>query len=269
MVHWLTLNEDNSMSKKVLITGGSRGIGRGIALRLAKIGYDVAFTYQSSLEEALSLKDEILSLGQKCFFYQATLEEKDVPEIVTKQAISDLGGIDVLVCNAGKTKFTSIRSLDIDIIDFVYGLNYRSYLLCTKVAANYMIEQKIPGRILYISSTRGIRAYRNDAVYGSLKAALNRAVQSLAIELSDYGITVNSIAPGATSVRNNYSLEELQSGHISTLIPLGRKGKPDDVAGLVQYLVSDDAAYITGETIKVDGGLVLYGPNEDPNGGRF
>lgn len=257
------------MAKKAFITGASRGIGRGIALRLAKIGYDIAFTYNSEESEAESLKNEILNMGQRCFYYQASLQEKDVPEPITQQAIEDLGGIDVLVCNAGRTKFTSIRTLDTETIDFLYGLNYRSHLLCTKIAANYMIENQIEGRIIYIASTRGIRAYRNDAVYGSLKAALIRLVQSLAIELSDHNITVNSIAPGATAVRDNYSLEELQSGFISKLIPLKRKGKPDDIAGLVEYLISEDANYITGENIKVDGGLILYGPNEDPNGGQF
>jgi NAD(P)-dependent dehydrogenase (short-subunit alcohol dehydrogenase family) len=257
------------MARRAFITGGSRGIGRGIALRLAKNGYDIAFTYHSEVDEASSLKDEISKMGRNCFFYQASLQELEVPIRVTQQAIDDLGGIDVLICNAGKTKFTSILNLETETIDFVYGLNYRSYLLCTKTAANYMIKHQIPGRIIFISSTRGIRAYRNAAVYGSMKAALNRLVQSLAIELSDYGITVNSVAPGATSVRNNYALEELQSGYISTLVPMKRKGKPDDVAGLVEYLVSEDASYITGETIKVDGGLILYGPNEDPNGGKY
>jgi NAD(P)-dependent dehydrogenase (short-subunit alcohol dehydrogenase family) len=257
------------MAKKAFITGGSRGIGRGIALRLANAGYDIAFTYNSEREEAESLKQEIIQLGRQCYFYQASLQHTDVPEKVTEQAINDLGGIDVLVCNAGKTKFSSIKTLDIENIDFLYGLNYRSYLLCTKVASNYMVDHHIEGRIIFITSTRSFRAYRNDVVYGSLKAALNRAVQSIAIDLSDHNITVNAIAPGATAVRNNYSDEELRSGHISSLIPLKRKGKPDDVASLVQYLASDEASYITGETIKVDGGLILYGPNEDPKGGRY
>lgn len=257
------------MIKTAFITGASRGIGRGIALRLAKAGYDIAFTYHTKQEEADSLKEEILTLKQKCFYYQASFHENGVAEVITNKAIEDLGRLDVLVCNAGKTEFTSIRTLDTDVIDFIYQLNYRSYLLCTKIAANHMIEQNIQGRIIYISSTRGIRAYANDAIYGSLKAALNRAVQSLAIELAEHDITVNSVAPGATAVRGNYSKEELQKGHISTLIPLKRKGTPDDVANLVNYLVSNEASYITGETVRVDGGLILYGPNENPNGGMF
>lgn len=257
------------MNKTAFITGASRGIGKGIALRLAKEGYDIAFTYYTKQEEADELKDEIIAMNRKCFYYQASLQDKGVAEEVTSQAIKDLTRLDVLVCNAGKTEFTSIKTLEPDLIDFVYNLNYRSYLLCTKIAANHMIEQNIKGRIIYISSTRGIRAYANDVVYGSLKSALNRAVESLAIELAEHDITVNSVAPGATAVRGDYSEEELRQGHASKLIPLKRKGKPDDVGNLVNYLVSEEANYITGETIRVDGGLILYGPNENPKGGMF
>lgn len=257
------------MAKKALITGASRGIGRGIALRLSKLGYDVAFTYNTEQDEAISLQNEIIAMGSRCFFYQASLQNDGIAESITKQAIGDLGGLDVLICNAGKTNFTSIFTLEKSEIDFLYNLNYKSYLLCTKVAVNHMVEHHIPGRIIYISSTRSMRAYRKDAIYGSLKAALNRAVESLALELAAHQITINSVAPGATAVRNEYTLEALQSGYISSLVPLKRKGKPDDVAGLVAYLISDEASYITGETIKVDGGLILYGANEDPNGGLF
>lgn len=264
MAPWSIRERLVHMRKTAFITGASRGIGRGIAQRLAKEGYDIAFTYLEEEDEAISLKEEILELNQKCFYYQARLEEKETPKRITKQAIDDLGHLDVLVCNAGKTKFTSITTLKTDTIDFLYQLNFRSYLLCTKIAVNHMIEHKIKGRVIYISSTRGIRAYRNDVVYGSLKAALNRSVQSLAIELADHNITVNSIAPGATAVRNDYSNETLRKGHLSKLVPLKRRGKPDDMAGLVNYLISDEAEYITGETIRVDGGLILYGPDETP-----
>lgn len=257
------------MGKKAFITGGSRGIGRGIVLQLAQNGYDVAFTYHSAIDEAKSLQSEIHKLGQRCFFYQASLEQSNIPEMITAQAIHDLGGIDVLICNAGKTKFTSITTLNHETVDFLYNLDYKSYLLCTKTAVNHMIENGHGGRIIFITSTRGIRAYRNDAVYGSLKAALNRAVESLAIELAEHHITVNAVAPGATQVRGDYTDEQLRAGHLPSLIPLNRKGKPQDVSALVGYLVSDAAEYITGETIKVDGGLILYGPNENKEGGMY
>lgn len=250
------------MNKKAFITGASRGIGRGIALRLAHEGYNIAFTYYTEKEEAESLKREITARGAKCYYYQANLEASGVAETVTEKAIQDLGGLDALVCNAGKTEFTSIRTLEEKTVDFIYGLNYRSYLLSSKVAANHMIENGIQGRIVFITSTRGIRAYPNDAVYGSLKSALNRAAKSLALELADHQITVNAVAPGATKTRGSYDAESLKEGHISSLVPLKRRGSPADVAGLVGYLLSSEASYITGETLRVDGGLILYGPDE-------
>lgn len=257
------------MSKKAFITGASRGIGRGIAIKLASTGYDVAFTYHTEEADAISLKAEIESFGQKGFYYQASLEKSDVPTRVTEAAIKDMGGMDVLVCNAGKSRFSTLQALDPEVMEFMYGLNYRSYVLATKVAINHMIENHIPGRVIFISSSRGERAYRKDAIYGSLKAALNRMVQSLAIELAEHGITVNSVAPGATATRNNYTNDELKNSWASPLIPLGRIAKPEDIAGIVSYLISDDASYITGVTIRVDGGLILYGPNEERDGGLF
>lgn len=257
------------MAKKAIITGGSRGIGRGIVLDLAQHGYDIAFTYNSAKEDAIALKQEIEKIGQRCFFYQASFENPEVPQIITSQAIKDLGGVDLLVCNAGKTKFTYLKTLDLDILDFLYNLDYKSYILCAKTAAIHMAENNKSGRIIFITSTRGIRAYRNDAIYGSFKAALNRAVESIAIELAEDNITVNAIAPGATQVRGEVTDDQLKKGHIPTLVPLGRKGQPKDIASLVRYLASDEAEYITGEIIKVDGGLTLYGPNESSEGGAY
>ncbi len=257
------------MSKKVFITGASRGIGRGIALRLAKEGYDVAFTYYTEIDESIALKQEIEALGQRAFFYQANLQEADVPERIAEQAIQDLGGIDALVCNAGKARFTSIKNFNIADMEFMYGLNYRSYVLATKVAVAHMIQQNTAGRIIFISSTRGDRAYRNDAIYGSLKAALNRMAKSLAIELAEHQITVNVVAPGATAIRSHHKADQPFFEHMAKLIPLKRMGTPEDNAAVVSFLLSDEAQYITGETIKVDGGLTLYGPNEDSHGGYY
>lgn len=249
--------------KKAFITGGSRGIGRGIARVLAKEGYDVAITYNTQIQEAKSLAAEINGMGRKCLYYQASLELGDIPEKVTGQAIEDLGGIDLLVCNAGITRHNSLLTVDQQSIDFLYGLNYRSYILCSKVAANYMVDNKIEGNIIFISSTRGIRAYPEDCLYGSLKAALIRGVESMALEMSHYGIRVNCIAPGATAIRGNFTQEELTKSNFSKKIPAGRLGTPEEVGYLVAYLASHRAQYITGTTIKIDGGLILPGMPED------
>lgn len=250
-------------NKKAFITGGSRGIGRGITQVLASSGYDIAFTYHSQVEEAKSLEAEIKGMDRKCFYYQASLENGDVPEKVTGQAIDDLGGLDLLVCNAGITRHNSLLTVDQESIDFLYGLNYRSYILCAKVAANHMKDNKIKGNIIFISSTRGIRAYPEDCLYGSIKAALNRGVESMALEMSHYGIRVNCIAPGATAIRGNYIGEELSQSNFAKKIPVGRLGTPEEVGYLAEYLASEKAGYITGATIKIDGGLILPGMPED------
>ncbi|MGI5851020.1 MAG: SDR family oxidoreductase [Clostridiales bacterium] len=249
--------------KKAFVTGGSRGIGRGIAWVLAKAGYDVAITYNSQKEEAQSLASEIEAMGRKCFYYQASMEQVDVPEAITAKAVEDLGGIDLLVCNAGLTRKHSLLTMTAEEIDFLYGLNYRSYLLCSKVAANYMVDNKIKGNIIFIASTRGIRSYPDDSIYGSLKAGLIRGVESLALEMSQYGIRVNCVAPGATAIRGNFTHEELSSSNVARKIPLGRFGTPKEVGYLVEFLASDKADYITGATIKIDGGLILPGMPED------
>ena len=251
------------LNKKAFITGGSRGIGRGIARILAETGYDIGITYNAAEEEAKSLAAEINHMGRKCFYYQASLEREDVPEKVTSQAIKDLGGIDLLVCNAGITRHNSLLTVDREAIDLLYGLNYRSYILCSKVAANYMVDNKIEGNIIFIASTRGIRAYPEDCLYGSLKAALIRGVESMALEMSNYGIRVNCIAPGATAIRGNFTLEELTKSNFAKKIPAGRLGTPDEVGYLVEFLASHKAKYITGVTIKIDGGLILPGMPED------
>lgn len=250
-------------SKKAFITGGSRGIGRGIALVLAKSGYDIAFTYNSKIDEAKSLAEEIESMSRKCYYYQASMELPDVPKKITEKAIDDLGWIDLLVCNAGLTRHNSLLSLDVEQIDFVYNLNFRSYLLCSSVAANYMASNKIKGNIIFVSSTRGIRAYPEDVLYGGFKAALNRAAESMALEMSHYDIRVNCVAPGAIKVRGNNTSEDLTESGFARKIPAGRLGTPEEIGYLVEFIASERAQYITGTTIKVDGGLILPGMPED------
>ena len=252
------------MTKNAFITGGSRGIGAGIIRVLSKEGYDIAFTYNTQKDEAEAVSAGVKALGRRCFFYQASLEKPDVPLEVTAQAVKDLGGIDLLVCNAGLTRHNDLLTLDPALIEFVYGLNYRSYMLCSKVAANDMVERGVAGNIIFITSTRGIRAYPEDALYGGFKAALSRSAESMALDMAKYKIRVNCIAPWATAVRGNFSPEELSAGHFAPKIPLGRKGSPDEVGYLVRYLASDEAAYMTGNTIKLDGGIILPGMSERP-----
>ncbi|MDR2483140.1 MAG: SDR family oxidoreductase [Treponema sp.] len=251
------------MSKNAFITGGSRGIGAGIVQVLSESGYDIAFTFHTHEEEAEALRRQVESKGRRCFYYQASLEEREVPAQVSARAIGDLGGVDLLVCNAGLTRHNGLLNLDPDLIDFVYGLNFRSYMLCAKAAANDMAARGVPGNIIFITSTRGIRAYPEDALYGGLKAALNRAAESMALDMAKHRIRVNCVAPGATAVRGNYDPQALAAGTFAPRIPLGRKGTPREVGYLVRYIASDEAAYMTGNTVKLDGGLILPGMPED------
>ena len=248
--------------RKAFITGGSRGIGRGIVSVLAASGYDVAFTYNTKKEDAESLCQEVEALGVRCFFYQASLEKPDVPEAVTTEAIKDLGGIDVLVCNAGVGKWNSLLSVTHEFMDFYYALNYRSYILCSKVVASYLSEHDMRGNIVFISSTRGIRAYPEDCIYGSLKAALNRAAESMALEMAPKKIRINVVAPGAIAIRGDFTEEELREDPLAPNIPLERLGAPTEVGYLVRYIVSDEAGYMTGNVVKLDGGLILPGTPE-------
>lgn len=248
--------------KRVFITGGSRGIGRGIATVFAENGYDVAFTYHTAEEEARSLCEEIESHGVRAFMFQASLEEKGVAEAVTEKAIVALGGIDALICNAGRTVHNHILGTTEEDCDYLYNLNYRSYLMCAKVAARRMVADGTEGSIIFITSTRSMRAYPEDCLYGGLKAALNRSAESLALDLAKYRIRVNCIAPGNTAIRGNFTPEELSRTPFQRRIPLGRSGTPREVGMLALYLCSDAAAYITGDIIKIDGGLILPGMPE-------
>jgi glucose 1-dehydrogenase len=254
----------HSKGKTALVTGASRGIGRGIAVSLAREGYDIAFSYYSAQAEAEELRGELERMGVRAEYFRAALHETGAPRELCRRAIDAMGGIDVMVCNAGVTRFDSIFDLSEEKIDQLYSLNYRAYLMCARYAAEDMRSRSAPGRIIFIASTRGIRAYPEDAVYGSLKAALIRSVKSLALELADWGISVNAVAPGATKVRGDLSDSGLTDGHLAGLVPLGRMGSPRDIGAAVAFLVSPDASYITGETLRVDGGLILPGRDESP-----
>lgn len=254
--------ENMKTTKCAFVTGGSRGIGKGIALVLAEQGYDVAITYATAVDEAMGTKSSIEALGRRCFVYQAELQHPDVPERVTKQAIADLGRLDALINNAGVTKHNSLFTTEVELMDFVYGLDFRAPILCAKQAALHMRENGIRGCIINITSTRAFRSYPEDALYGAAKAGLTRATESMATELAPYGIRMNCVAPGATRVRGDYSEADLHSG-FAPKIPLGRYGTPRENGYAVAWLCSDQATYITGTTLKIDGGLILPGMPED------
>ena len=245
--------------KVALITGASSGIGQGIAQVLAEQGYDLAITYGSNAEGAEKTRAMAEALGARCEVLQGFMEERDTPARIVNTAHKKLGRLDAIICNANRDRRNSILTLTADEIDFMTQSNLRSYLLCAGAAARHMIRDGIAGSIVFITSTRFDRAYQDDLLYGALKAATARACKSIAIELAPYGIRANCVAPGATSVREGHGMG---ANPLTNVVPLGRLGTPRDNGELVAFLISDQASYITGTSIVLDGGLSLPGTTE-------
>ena len=249
------------MNKTALITGGSHNIGQGIAIVLAEHGYDVAITYNNRKEGAIETQQAIEKLGRKCFIYQASLEKAEVPQQIVDQARKDLGGrLDLMVCNAGNGGFRgSILTITPENVDEVYTVNFRNYMLCAGAAARHMVADKIEGNIIFITSSRAEMAYPDDYLYGGFKACVKRAMESMALDLSSYNIRVNCVAPGATWVPRPGQEDRLKSPFVTESIPLHRVGTPRENGEVVAFLASEHASYITGITVRVDGGLILPG----------
>jgi len=259
------------MGKTALVTGGSRGIGQGIALTLAEQGYDVAITYSGFIEGALETQKAIEAMGRRCEVLQASLEVEGVPEQMVRTAYELMGHLDVLVNNAGRDGRHSVLTATREDMMRLLNTNFMGYFLAAGECARLMVRDKIRGSIIFITSTRGDSVHPDDFIYGAIKAAIFRASKSMALDLSRYGIRVNCVAPGATKVRSHFPPEGVKSGEIfngrpyypiEDTIPLGRMGLPRDVGEAVALLAGERGSYITGTEIRVDGGLVLPGAPE-------
>lgn len=253
--------------KKAIVTGGSSGIGRGIVYCLAEAGYDIAFSYRNHGESAQAVLRALRAAYPDGRFacFCAQLSEPGAGKKLFHEAVEALDGLDLMVNNAGVTILESLFDLTEETMDYLLNLMYRNYILMMKEAAAYMAANGVRGSIVNISSTRAGSVHPGDAIYGSIKAGLNRAIQSFALDAAPYGIRINNIMPGAT---RRYTAEEEKTAdpahiakiaYLSKRIPLERYGTPEDVGNLVVFLASDKAAYITGESIRVDGGLSLPG----------
>ena len=250
------------MRKKAIVTGASRGIGRGIIRALAADGYDIAFSYRSREDEAEEAAREVKTMGADVWYEQADMAEPGKGEAFFDQAVERLGGLDLMVNNAGVTVFQSILELTAEETQKLINLDLLNYLILSSRAARYMKEHNIKGNIINITSSRAQRAYPEDCVYGGIKAAVNRASQSMALDLAPYGIRVNCVAPGAVCIRTP---EQIKKGE---RIPLERNGTPEDIGNAVVFLASEKASYITGEVLRVDGGLILPGMPEKTEEGQ-
>ena len=240
--------------KTAIVTGASRGIGKAIAISLAKEGAEVIINYSSSPENANKVVSEINEFGGKAYPLQADISNENSVNELIKKVLEKNNKIDVLVNNAGITKDGLLMRMKTDDWQKVLDLNLSGVFYCTRAVSRQMLKQK-SGRIINITSVVGLMGNPGQANYSAAKAGVVGLTQSSAKEFASRGITVNAVAPGFISTDMT---KDLNSEAILSAIPLGRFGAPEDVAGAVRFLAADpSAAYITGQTIQVDGGMVM------------
>ncbi|MDT3697948.1 MAG: 3-oxoacyl-[acyl-carrier-protein] reductase [Thermincola sp.] len=241
--------------KVALVTGAARGIGRVIALKFASAGADVAVV-DISLEAAEAVAAEIRNMGRRAVAASGSVDKLEDVEAFVAKISSELGRIDILVNNAGITRDTLLLRMKEEEWDSVLSVNLKGAFLCTKAVAKLMIKQR-NGRIVNISSVVGLMGNAGQVNYSASKAGLLGLTKSVARELASRNITVNAIAPGFITTSMTEVLSENVKKDLMTQIPLGRLGSPEDIANTALFLVSDAASYITGQTIAVDGGMVM------------
>lgn len=244
------------MKKTVLITGASRGIGRAAAEAFAKAGYDVAVNYNKSAEAAETLCRELEKYSVKALPFQADIADKKAVNAMTNEIEKKLGGVSVLVNNAGIAEQALFTDITEKMWDKMFAVNVKGAYNCTQAVLPKMIHEKY-GRIINISSMWGISGASCEVHYSAAKAALIGFTKALAKEVGLSGITVNCVAPGVIDTDMNGHLSPEIISELKEETPLNRIGAPRDVAETVLFLASEKASFITGQTISVDGGFIL------------
>jgi len=249
-------------SKRAIVTGGTRGIGRAIVRELAArsccgvLFSDVAFIYNSCDECADEIQKEVGSLDTKIYAFKADASSFEDAQATIEEAIKDLGGVDILVNNAGITRDNLLLRMSEKEFDDVININLKSVFNYTKAVLRPMIQQKY-GRIINIASVVGIIGNAGQANYAASKAGVIGFTKSTAREVASRGITVNAVAPGFIETDMTSKLNDKQREALMNNIPMHRLGTPEDIAKIVGFLSSDEAAYITGQVIAVDGGMTM------------
>ena len=242
--------------KAALVTGGSRGIGKAIGLRLARQGADVAFSFRGNADAAKATADEIESIGTKALSIQADVKDPASADTVVKTALEAFGKVDILVNNAGVTRDDLIMRMSEEAWREVLETNLFGAFWMTKAVTRPMLKARA-GRIVNITSVSGQAGQMGQANYSSAKAGLIGLTKATARELASRGITVNAVAPGFVLTELTKDLPEALQSELIARTPLGRFGTVEEVADSVAFLVSDEAKYITGQVLAVDGGLVM------------
>ena len=242
--------------KKAVITGGSRGIGRAIALEFARSGADIAIIATRESKEAVETINELTSYGVKARLYTCDIKIADEVESVSEEIVADFGTIDILVNNAGITKDNLLPSLGIMDIDNVIDVNLKGCMFVTRSFIRNFVRNR-RGSIINISSVVGLMGNKGQTNYAASKAGIIGFTKSVAREYGRKNIRCNAIAPGFITSDMTAALSEKQTDEMKNLIPMGRPGRCEDVAKLALFLGSDMSDYITGEVIKVDGGMYV------------
>jgi 3-oxoacyl-[acyl-carrier protein] reductase len=239
-----------------LVTGASRGIGRAIALELAAQGAKVAVNYAGSEDKAEAVVQEIKDQGGAAIKIQANVAVEDDVKQMVKTVVEEFGRLDILVNNAGITKDNLLMRMKEEEFDSVIDTNLKGVFLCTKGVTRQMMKQKY-GRIINVASIVGVSGNPGQANYVAAKAGVIGMTKSNAKELAARNIQVNAVAPGYIATDMTDALTEEQREQMMALIPLKRLGEGKDVARVVRFLASEDSAYMTGQTLHVDGGMVM------------
>lgn len=242
--------------RNALVTGASRGIGRAIALELAKQGANVAVNYAGSEASAQEVVEKIKEMGLKSFKVQANVANDSQVKNMVKEVISEFGTLDILVNNAGIARDNLLMRMKEEEFDQVINTNLKGVFICTKAVTRHMMKQKA-GKIVNVASIVGVSGNPGQANYVAAKAGVIGLTKSNAKELASRNIHVNAVAPGFISTDMTDELTEEQRESMLAMIPLAKLGTPEQVATVVRFLVSDDASYITGQTIHIDGGMVM------------
>ena len=243
------------VGKVVIITGASRGIGRGIATVFAQQGAHVAFTYSSSKEAAQELEKELQSLGTKSKGYQSNAASFEDSQELVDQVVADFGTVDVLINNAGITKDNLLMRISEEDFDKVIEVNLKSVFNMTKAVQRTMLKQR-KGSIINMSSVVGVKGNAGQSNYAASKAGIIGFSKSIALELGSRNIRSNVIAPGFIETEMTAKLPEDVIKEWRQGIPLKRGGTPEDVANVCLFLATDLSAYVTGQVIHVDGGML-------------
>ncbi len=251
--------DDRLKGKVAIVTGASRGIGRGISIGLGAAGADVVVNYRDNQDEAEEAVEKVAKSGSRAIAVRADVADRGEVEVMFATVRREFGGIDILVNNAGICPFHDFLTMPEGLWDQVQAVNLKGTFLCSQAAARIMVDQGRGGRIISISSISALVGGAMQTHYTPTKAGQRSLMQSLAIVLGPHGITCNSVLPG--TIATDMNADDLADPHtrkyMRERIPAGRLGQPDDLAGPVVFLASDEAAYVNGAELLVDGGLFV------------